>query len=922
MKEACHAASRTDTIRRTLTFTYAAGRRAVWIALALLAQVSLSSAKGDVARPTLHELAAIEARGGPRLWYHEEEFGRHSRLRAEPHQVVILHLEPAGQGRKPIRNAIPYRFAETASYTFCVPKDEPHIRSIELRRENSHGMEVQVSRGGPCKTQTIKAGRYQLDVEHDGSRIGAAGKKAFLHVPSAQSSSFPSCSDVSALPDENTLVLFAAPNGSYVVGDADSHKVVTTTALQNYWTICHDNDGNYQILQPTGGPPRVFFSAGPPSTDTTLYSLQAGPSTAPTAFKLTDLGSGQFTLAANFAGTLYPIVLDADGALHWTTSGTPATFATVLTYSPQGVAAQPLQPGEAALFQSCNYDVRTTGTWVFNTTISDFQPFNVPAFSGALDNTVAAAKVGPQTIATLYANPNFSGTSQVIGADTPCLNGTALGSNAASSLRIVPARQFVAQTASCQYCNLTGVDLNDLDLSGGNFTGTVFNQANLTDTVFQSAILDNAKFRSYAADGDPTILTGANFLGAALRCADFQASDLRQAFLVFNGPPAVLPVITKDFSCRLQLQNATLSLATFPLSDWRYFTLDDASITDASGQVLSSTSKPLDLSQAQLSGTLGLTRIDLTAANIAGAKFMGTDLTGAILNYAILDSAQLTGASLLNASLIRASLSNALLQGAILSSTNLDGANLSSAKLNRSPDFISAKLEGSFLRNVNLYSADLTGVSLKNSNFYSSAPSSNSTCNQSPSGFNTSCASAAGAVLDNADFSGAYLAGVDFSGSFSQAANFSGAFLMGSNFTQADLTGDSSTGKVVSFENAYIQGTNFTSATVTGADFTSAVVDLTNTNGQTLRIQLDPTTHLTFPGYTPHAGSDLGCVQFSTARKTTVPLTDSLNICPDKKHPDGTEGDSCSQNQWSAIPQPAPSSCSHDSNWTSTSGIY
>ena len=135
MREGCHAASRTDTVRRSLTIIFATSRRAVWIALALLAQVSLSSAKGDVARPTLHELAAIEARGGPRLWYHEEEFGRHARLRAEPDQVVILHLESARPGRKPIHNTIPYRFAETARYTFCVPKDEPHIRSIELRRE-------------------------------------------------------------------------------------------------------------------------------------------------------------------------------------------------------------------------------------------------------------------------------------------------------------------------------------------------------------------------------------------------------------------------------------------------------------------------------------------------------------------------------------------------------------------------------------------------------------------------------------------------------------------------------------------------------------------------------------------------------------------------------------------------------------------
>jgi hypothetical protein len=165
---------------------------------------------------------------------------------------------------------------------------------------------------------------------------------------------------------------------------------------------------------------------------------------------------------------------------------------------------------------------------------------------------------------------------------------------------------------------------------------------------------------------------------------------------------------------------------------------------------------------------------------------------------------------------------------------------------------------------------------------------------------------------------------VDFSGAFAQAASFDGAFLMGSNFSEADLTVDSSTGTPVTFEQAYLQGANFSNANVTGANFKDAVVDLTNTNGQTLRIQLDLTTHpLAFPGYTPHAGSDLGCVQFSTARKTTLPSPSySISMCPDGKQPDGTAGSSCSQNQWTAVPLPVSSSCNRDSNWTSTSGIY
>src|SRR5262245_55044081 len=91
-----------------------------------------SRAAGDVERPTPHELAAILAAGGERLWFHEEEFLRNPLLRARPHQVVILHLEPGSKGGKPIRNTIPYLFVETDTFTFCIPKKDPHIRSLEL----------------------------------------------------------------------------------------------------------------------------------------------------------------------------------------------------------------------------------------------------------------------------------------------------------------------------------------------------------------------------------------------------------------------------------------------------------------------------------------------------------------------------------------------------------------------------------------------------------------------------------------------------------------------------------------------------------------------------------------------------------------------------------------------------------------------
>src|SRR5262249_30723340 len=65
------------------------------VLLATLLFPVLHSAATELSRPTPHELAAIIAAGGERLWYHEEEFLRNPALRAAPEHVVILHLARA-----------------------------------------------------------------------------------------------------------------------------------------------------------------------------------------------------------------------------------------------------------------------------------------------------------------------------------------------------------------------------------------------------------------------------------------------------------------------------------------------------------------------------------------------------------------------------------------------------------------------------------------------------------------------------------------------------------------------------------------------------------------------------------------------------------------------------------------------------------
>jgi uncharacterized protein YjbI with pentapeptide repeats len=875
---------------------------------------------------------------------------------------VILHLEPRTKGGKPLRHTIPYIFEETADYSFCVPDDDPYIRSLTLVREGSHRVVVQVPRGAPCKTRTIAAGLYQLHVEHDGTDIPAEGKMAFVHIPRKGNlqaggglSSFPSACDSNTV--NNPLFTFTAPDGLFVNPNPyTTPNFVQTVAsstdpsLESLgWNICADTNGYVTFTNSYATGLRYsWYSDGPSSSDTHFYVWDSYHAHGTLQlFKITDLGNGQFTLAANFLGTFYPIIYGTDHALHWASPGTtPAVFTITLKWYQPSAVTPSLQQDEIAVFEECSFSTNG-GTFVFTRDIPDFFPYFESGF-----NQPPSLELGPQTNALLYPNANYDGLAQVISEDIPCLNPPP-GPN--SSLKIIPPiQEFIVASNGCQYCNLTGIDLSGLDLTAGDFTATLFNQANLTNTIFQSATLDQTHFRSYASEGGPTLLSGADFLGALLHCTDFQASDLREAFFWSNGTPPVLPVITKDFSCRLQLQYAHLNLDTFPVNGWRYFLLGGAAIVDASGQTLSTTSQPLDLSYAQLNATTGLTYVDLTGANIAGANFTGTDLTGAklqavtsvdpdtntnvpavfnnaklssanlqnanligaLLNGAQLDNATLDGATLdgaqgdsasfFEASLKRATLAHALLQGADLISTNLDGANLCAANLGESPTTqLSAALQGAFLRNVNLAQADLTGASLDNANFYSTATAS--TCNSAAAcGFLMSCASAVNAQLKNTGFTGAYLAGVDFTGSAPQSANFRGTYLVGSNFTNANLTQDTPTGLRTDFTEAWLQGTTFTNATVTGANFTNAVVDLTHSQGATLTVQLS-NDHLTFPNYTP-SGTP-GCVEFTYNSETEVPITTNSNVCPD-----GNFGP-CTTMQWEAISPPTPPMCTVDFNW-------
>jgi uncharacterized protein YjbI with pentapeptide repeats len=888
----------------------------VWAGAALACAVAVAPAEAagkELGRPSIHERARIEAADGKRLWYHEEEFHRDPRLRATPHQTVILHLESAPRSRRMVEQAIPYVFPETATYKLCLPEKEPFLRRIELERDDGSEPALRVQRGQKCQTREVRAGLYHLRVHHDGGDVASDGAKAFVHLPKMQRAadapakagrrSLAATAPAPAFFNCDARYVFSAPNGAFptaVPGQpVQAVAAPVDTIWSSAWYVCPDANDNVAVVAITVEPNpdlMAMTASGPDGGDTRIYAREI-PSDWSQArtFKLIDLGKGEFSLMAKFAGQLYPVVVDESGGLRWQATGTPTVFRTELrTYFETTLAPAPAY-GEVIFEDDC-YD--NSLYWVFNSDVADFRRYTV--FGVTLDEAIGSVFLSPdipRIPVSLFPEADYGGFEQVFTQARTCLADSTLN-YAVGSMKIRTLREFVASTNECQGCNLSGVNLSDLDLTGGNFQSSTFLGANLSGTVLQAARLDNANL-----GGADTMLTGTNFVSAFLECTSFGGADLSEAVVLDEG---IKPIVKTDFSCRVDLTGARFRLDTFPLADWRYFDLTGARIDAIQGAAVSTAASPLDLSGAVLDQA-NFGSVILDHANLGcAATAKGPVCT------------RLVETNLTSASLQKANLANALLQGAGLKFANLDGANLCAAKLNQSPTSgVSANLQGAFLRNVNLAQGDLTGAVLQHADFYSTT--TKTSCNPSAAcDFVGQCASAVNAQMAFANLEKAYLAGVDFAGAGAQAANFAGAVLTGSHFTNVDLGQYAGAGSAANFTEAWLQGTTFSNAVVRGADFTSAVVDLANTKGKTFLAQLSVAENIAFPFYTPYAASTPGCVQFTTTAVTGLPGTDVTNFCPD-----GNPGP-CTNAQWQTPrvpPVSLPASCSlatNDWNWILT----
>ncbi|MGD2056147.1 MAG: pentapeptide repeat-containing protein [Gammaproteobacteria bacterium] len=871
-----------------------------------------------------------------RPWVKEAELLQDQSLYATLDQVVILDLEPASPGDDSLslRNTIRFIVSDTERLSFCIPVQEPHLRTLDIVSATGETV-LHAERGDDCTVVELRAGRYILHLFHDATTVDPPGKQAFFRWSNPPRVVLDS---IEASAPAWDFFTFKAPNGKYVgLANPESNPGAVAAISDTVTPATVFLKGNLGILASSActpgslslAPYSVTPVAGlgwfPPAKsggnlfpDDELLAIAIDPNaTAVTqsctnansnnfgacivSFSIEDLGNYAINLVSTdncISDATTPIHMDDFGVLKLDPGAGEAATEFTVDYTgylcgengKPGTCSQAdlnLQAGEVAVFYQCNFEGPAI---VFAADVPDFSVYDdVPIdpiwgfVYGVENDMMASVMVGPDTLVELWDAAGGPQGNTVLGVseDIACLSGTAL-QDKVSQLKIVRAKQYIADTGGCDNCNLTGVDLSNTDLSGKSFVNTIFTNANLNGASFNSATLKGADF-----SGSTTQLGNNDFSGANLECTDFSGLDLTSVTFGNN-------TFTTDFTCRLNLASATFDYSTFADTYWRYFNMTGSTVNNVPA-TLSSSSAPLDLSGAELGKVTWLQGKALDYANL-GCYAGVVDSNGCPTSGAKVCTT-LTSVELNAASLTHSCLDSASLQGADLASANLEAADFTNAAMEPDINNVSVTLDGAFLRDATLRNANLTGASMSNASFYKAN-------NQ---------AVASGATMTDTDLSGAYLFGANFSGATLRGTNWSNAMLVTVDFSNANLSADSS-GFASKFVGAYMQGAVFNGlSVVTGVDFLNTYWGL-DTSGQTssgILNYLLPSGNIAFngaAGYLNGAVSDQ-CVQAAypdNSLSTSGPptYTDDTVTCPN-----GARGP-CSLQEWNTptVPFSGPGS--------------
>lgn len=370
-------------------------------------------------------------------------------------------------------------------------------------------------------------------------------------------------------------------------------------------------------------------------------------------------------------------VLDgADQSLGLNTYGSSASFRLGFRYFPNGLPPSMadgsgtwiLAPGEVAMFsgsdcsgaamisEGVSLPVPPQPTWPYS-----------QAHLAVLDGLQASLQLGPQAAVSVYSGNAYQGTRKIFN-ESGCMKFSDAGFTPGSIQLSTDTASIVVQTNSCEYCNLSGIDLSKLDLSAG----VKLQHANLSAAQLSNSDLSNADLRF------------ATLQGAKLNYANLDAANLCRATLNAGKSGAAASL------SGAHLKNANLSGADLDGADFSYASFYYGSDSTQSGDTSQSCQPACDtytkpacasaygasMNSTKFSNAY-LAKVDMDSANANGANFSGAMLFGASFKLANLNNNATTG--------VATDFSYAFLQGTDFTNAQARYANFTNAYVESDP---------------------------------------------------------------------------------------------------------------------------------------------------------------------------------------------------------------------------------------------
>lgn len=255
--------------------------------------------------------------------------------------------------------------------------------------------------------------------------------------------------------------------------------------------------------------------------------------------------------------------------------------------------------------------------------------------------------------------------------------------------------------------NITGIKLDDLDLSSFNFSGLDFSGGNFYKTTisnvnFTNAVLDGVIFHDSAGLSDKQIRSAKSLIG--IRYNNIDISE-------FNF--SLLNISTSDFVDCISLNSdftgsnlASVSVASSSFNDSNFIGANLTSANIYSSNFAGSNFSKADLTNARLK-KCSLVNTNLTNANLTGATFTAeTDISGATINGADLTSTVENGFTFAHLESTK-SYADKNLSGVIFDYNDIGAWNLSGLNL-QNTSFFASKIAGTNFSNSDLRGADIS----------------------------------------------------------------------------------------------------------------------------------------------------------------------------------------------------------------------